>query len=656
MEIARLEAALTRERHQHQQHLARLDNGLRQPLSTLSGLATLALDSDSDEQRARYLGQIGQTIETLSGALFTELAEAPPATATAVPLRIESFELSILLESVVEACAASARERTLALRVIRAPDTHEHFLGDAPRLIQALVHVLRHVLDMAVDGEVRIVVSEHATDAQAMGLQFSIQHSGNTRSSTRPDALLEALHEKEGQTRHLTLAISWRLVELMHGRISAPYLGDKETQFNVDVRLLRAAAAGTEAHGGLPTALRGQAVLIADDNGVSRDILKHTLTDLGLQPIAVNGGIAAVEAYQQNTADAHPYPLIILDWHMPDLDGLGAAQRIRASSAEDCQPTILMVSAYSEEAPPDDPALHGTIDALLPKPVNRDLLLSTLVTLFPDSTAPNATMAPSLPIHGSAAAARPKTGPGGLILVADDCPITRGIIQGALDDHGISVIQVDNGQALLETAESGDFDLILTDIEMPGPDGREVCRRLRAGSRHARTPIIAMSAHGQAEFEQQCLNAGMNAYLRKPINPEHLLELITKHLGPVPPGADGAPPGTARASKDEHPGIDTAKALMIASGKHDMMLSLRARFLSEHRDTVERIEALISEGKSVQASHLAHTLKGASAAIGAEALCAASGELERQLRDALDATEARAILRAAAATLWGPLR
>jgi CheY-like chemotaxis protein len=350
--------------------------------------------------------------------------------------------------------------------------------------------------------------------------------------------IFDAFVQADGSTTRrfggtgLGLTISARLAELMGGTIRLESEPDRGTQVYVTLPFEIRAALAVTPHGGLKD-LVGLDVLVVDDNATNRRILEDILTVWGMRPTLVDGGLAAIAALERALAAGKPFPLAIIDFQMPDLDGFGLAGRIKARP-ELGTTMIMMLSSVGNQGDGARCRELG-VASYLTKPVRQSLLLEAMLSVLAINVRPLAQPV-VVTRHTINEAHRSMR-----ILVAEDNAVNRLLVTALLTKRGYTVITAVNGREALAAVTRDAFDLVLMDVQMPEMDGLEATaaiRKLEAVT-GAHVPIIALTAHAMKGDREICLAAGMDEYLSKPIDAEQLFALVEAMTGA--PGAAASP-------------------------------------------------------------------------------------------------------------------
>jgi CheY-like chemotaxis protein/HPt (histidine-containing phosphotransfer) domain-containing protein len=413
---------------------------------------------------------------------------------------------------------------------------------------------------------------------------------------------------------------------------STPGVGSTFT-FTITVGLLEPTSQPARK---VPMDLRGMRVLVVDDNPIARMVLCTSLDAMSFAVATVNSG---PEALEKLAAAQPPVDLVLLDWRMPVMDGLETARRIKAHPGLSRVPKIVLLTAYDcEEVVRRAEGLD--LDGFLPKPVSDSVLLDAIMDAFgrDGASAPGKETAARADEGASAALA------GARVLLVEDNRLNQMVGQALLEGLGLTVEIAGNGQQAIAAieAESDRFDAVLMDIQMPVMDGYAATRVLRGQPGTVGLPIIAVTANALPSERERCLQAGMNDYLPKPIDPDRLRAVLEKWVqprrAPGPPPVAMAETHVAIALPEIMPGVDTAAALRRLMGNRELLVRLLCEFASEHANDPEDIRACLARGDLEAARAAVHRLKGVAGNLAARQVFASAVVLESALRQGAPAS------------------
>jgi len=527
--------------------------------------------------------------------------------------------------------------------------------GDPGRLRQVLTNMIGNAVKFTEHGEVAVSVSLVREDDAEATLRFQVRDTGIGIPANKLDMLFEAFTQADASTTRrfggtgLGLSISRHLVALMGGEIgveSEPGVGSTFWFTASFAKQDPAALAALEGRLG-PVDIAGMRVLAVDDNATNRKVVAGMLDAWGCRHTEVHGAGPALDALDAAHADGDPYRVVILDMMMPGMDGetLGAVIKSKPGLAD--TQLVMMTSMGSR----GDAGRLETLGfaAYLTKPVKQSQLFDCLMAVLSQANHIHAPAAPRIVTrHSLADRDRRRV----RVLLAEDNPTNRRVALKTLEKLGYAADAVGNGVEVLQALARRGYDIVLMDVQMPEMDGLEASRRIRelgSAVRDHSIPIVALTAHAMKEDREACLAAGMNDYLSKPIEPDELATVLARWTGrraeaePSVGQTDemstsGAAPAAARASVVEAraddgewaelPAYDENVLLGLLDGDREAAAEIVAGFLGDAPLQVAALREAMAADDAALVRRQAHTLKGASANVGAEALRAAANAVE----------------------------
>lgn len=611
--------------------LANMSHEIRTPMNAIIGLSYLVKKTELTAKQKDYINKIQSSSHALLG-IINDILDFSRIEAGKLNMESIDFDLGDVFDNLYGLTSIKAEEKGIHLTYDIAPDVPRRLRGDPLRLGQVLINLTHNALKFTHKGEVSIEVrlkrsicSEHRAE-----IEFVVKDTGIGISPENQTRLFESFSQVDGSTTRkfggtgLGLAISQSLVKMMGGDITVDSRLDEgsEFRFSVDLGLANQQEITDRA-------LTGIEAIVVDDTVEAREVLSSQLEGFGCKVFAFENPHSALSFLKTRNSGTEPgISVVLIDWRMPDMDGIELAEKIVALGLS-ARPTLVMVSAYGREEV--IARASGHVDAFLIKPVTDSVLVETILRV--SQVENDEALLPEI--------SEKMTDYQGKILLVEDNEINRQVARELLEAMGFTIQLAVNGREAVEWVKKEQFRLVFMDIQMPEMNGYQATRVIREEVSELDLPIIAMTAHAMTGDKERCLAAGMNDHLAKPLNPAALKQKLEHWLQKSP--APSTPEQTTAILDNDNQivlkkdtlafkGIVVEEGLRRLLGNQDLYKRLLVNFYHDHQNDGVKLREALADSRWDDTGFIIHTIKGVAGNLGANHLSACAGVIDKSLK------------------------